>query len=132
VAGAAGDVGCGYGVWNPLKLMSQRFLIPHTLTAYYLFFVFAISYGLLLFNLWPIFPLDGGQLVQSLLWVKIGYYRANVLCVCHGIIGAAIMFAFGVAAGPSWLLILVAISGNVHVFEPVLAAESEPSQRLGR
>ena len=47
--------------------------------AYYLWFIYMLSWGLLLFNLLPIFPMDGGRLLQGLLWFKIGYYRASMI-----------------------------------------------------
>src|ERR1019366_5478674 len=36
-----------------------------------LFAVFVINLGLLLFNLLPNYPLDGGQIVRSLLWLLV-------------------------------------------------------------
>jgi Zn-dependent protease len=102
--------GPGVISWNPIHLLMHPILLPNSLTAYFLVWIFFISYGLLLFNLWPIFPLDGGQLLQSLLWVKIGYYKATYFACITGMIGALVMGAWGIAA-PSLLLILIAFSG---------------------
>lgn len=99
----------GHVFWNPLQsgLLS---LMPTSTLGYYLWWTFAISYGLLLFNLWPIFPLDGGQMLQSLLWVKMGYYRATLISCTIGIAGAIIMGMVGLAYG-RLLLLFIAISG---------------------
>lgn len=55
----------------------------------------AINLGLLMFNMLPVYPLDGGQIVQSLLWFVIG--RAYSLLVVS-VIGFAAAAAAGVAA----------------------------------
>lgn len=55
----------------------------------------AINMGLLMFNLLPVYPLDGGQIVQSLLWFVIG--RAYSLLVVS-VIGFVAAAAAGVAA----------------------------------
>lgn len=63
----------------------------------YLFWFYSVSYFLLLFNLLPIFPLDGGQLLQSILWKPMGYYKSMLLAVNIGIGGAVLMMMIGVA-----------------------------------
>lgn len=50
--------------------------------ARFLFMIFLINEVLLIFNLLPIYPLDGGQIVQSLLWFKFG--RARSLQIASG------------------------------------------------
>jgi Zn-dependent protease len=77
----------------------------------YLFWIFVVSYILLLFNLLPIFPLDGGQLVQSILWKYIGYYKSMMLMVNIGLGGAVLLAMFGIAtigtmSGGLWLTII--------------------------
>jgi len=51
--------------------------------------VWLINLGLLIFNMMPVYPLDGGQILRSLLWFAIG--RADSLMVAStiGIIGVA-------------------------------------------
>ena len=51
---------------------------------------------LLIFNLLPIYPLDGGQIVRSLLWFVIGRARSLMVASIIGFLGVAVMF-LGVA-----------------------------------
>ena len=51
-----------------------------------------VNFGLLIFNLLPIYPLDGGQIVRSLLWFAIGRARSLMVASIIGFIGVAAMF----------------------------------------
>src|SRR5208282_4564963 len=54
--------------------------------------VWKINIGLLIFNMMPVYPLDGGQILRSLLWFPFG--RANSLLVATiiGFIGVIGLF----------------------------------------
>jgi len=52
--------------------------------------IWSINLGLLIFNMMPVYPLDGGQILRSLLWFVVG--RANSL------LAASIIGFMGVAA----------------------------------
>jgi stage IV sporulation protein FB len=63
----------------------------------YDYWIYELSLMLLVFNLLPIFPLDGGQMVQTMLWPKLGYYRSMLISCVVGmvasVLGAMIAFA---------------------------------------
>jgi Zn-dependent protease len=80
----------------------------------YLFWAYTVSCALLLFNLLPVFPLDGGQLLQSILWKPYGYYKSMLWTVTIGVAGGALMMLWGVASfGSLWgglLMIFIGLS----------------------
>jgi len=80
----------------------------------YLFWIYSISYFLLLFNLLPVYPLDGGQLMQSILWKPMGYFKSMMLSLNIGIVGAVLMIMVGLASfgtvGGGVLLLMIGIS----------------------
>jgi Zn-dependent protease len=68
--------------------------------------IFLINGVLLFFNLIPVYPLDGGQIVRGLLWLKIGPIRSLKVASIIGF-GGAILFAWWAFASRSiWLGIL--------------------------
>ncbi len=105
------------GVWplGPWQFKSTFYTIDpgwFEITSY-LFWIYSLSYFLLLFNLLPLFPLDGGQLVQSMLWPKLGYYRSMMLMVNIGLGGSVLMAMVGMATfgaiGGGILLMAIAV-----------------------
>jgi Zn-dependent protease len=55
-----------------------------------------IDVGLFVFNILPIYPLDGGQILRSLLWFPLGRARSLQVATILGFVGVAgfILFAF--------------------------------------
>ena len=48
-----------------------------------------INLGLLIFNLLPIYPLDGGQILRALLWFPFGQIRSLFIATAIGFVGGA-------------------------------------------
>jgi Zn-dependent protease len=67
-----------------------------------------INLILLKFNLLPVYPLDGGQILRSLLWFKFGKARSMMIATIIGFIGIAIMIPYVIKQNSGWYYILAA------------------------
>jgi Zn-dependent protease len=67
---------------------------------------------LLLFNLLPMFPLDGGRLVQALLWMRLDYRRSMSIAVHTGF-GAAIVLGVAALVMNDIMLLGIALFGGI-------------------
>ena len=65
-----------------------------------------INLALLIFNMLPIYPLDGGQILQSLLWFLLGRARSLMVTTIIGFIGVAGLIVLAVWAREVWFGIL--------------------------
>lgn len=63
---------------------------------------------LLVFNIMPIYPLDGGQIVQSFLWFFVGYRKSLQFVATIGMVAGIAMVGVGLWSG-RWMLIILAI-----------------------
>ena len=52
-----------------------------------------INTSLLIFNLMPVYPLDGGQILRSLLWFAFGRARSLLIATIIGFVGVAALVA---------------------------------------
>jgi Zn-dependent protease len=68
--------------------------------------VWRINLGLLIFNMLPVYPLDGGQILRALLWFPLGEIRSLRIASVVGLIGGACMALFAVWNWSFWLGIL--------------------------
>lgn len=104
--------------WNPLHPMwpADVSFIPTTAQLWVIRF-FGLSYFILLINLLPIFPFDGGRIVQAWLWPRKGYYASMAIATATGMIGAIPVALFGLFAEQSWLLLMIAVFGYLTCWQ---------------
>ena len=100
--------------WNPFSVLPADQALWPTLTTTRIWVLrfFSISYIILLFNLLPIFPFDGGRILQVALWPRLGYVRSMEIATGVGIFGAIGLGLFGLFTGQSWLLLMLAVFGG--------------------
>jgi Zn-dependent protease len=65
-----------------------------------------INVVLLLFNLLPIYPLDGGQILRCLLWFVLGHARSLMASVVVGFVGVAGLLVLAGWRRSGWLGVL--------------------------
>jgi len=70
--------------------------------------IWFINTGLLAFNLLPIYPLDGGQILRSLLWFPFGRARSLMIATLIGFLGMAALVPLIIKENFLWYYILAA------------------------
>ena len=68
--------------------------------------VWWINLGLLIFNMLPVYPLDGGQILRALLWFPLGEIQSLRIASVVGLIGGACLALFAIWTWSFWLGIL--------------------------
>ena len=110
ICGAWLRISAGFVPWNPFDPLPAKYAYLLTPVTYWVWWVYFINLYLLLFNLLPIYPMDGGRMLQEILWPFIGYYKSmNFACVT-GMVGAVALGVFGLIK-LSFLLIFLALNG---------------------
>lgn len=72
----------------------------------FLYAVWYINLGLLIFNLLPVYPLDGGQILRSLLWFVFGRARSLLIASVIGFIGVGALLVVAILQHSVWFVIL--------------------------
>lgn len=101
--------------------------------------LWGINLLLLIFNLLPVYPLDGGQILRALLWFPLGEIRSLKIASALGLIGAVVLAAVALLLQimePIWvavlsmLLISQAIAGWQYAKVLVQQEEANRQARL--
>lgn len=71
-----------------------------------LLWLWRINLGLLIFNLLPIYPLDGGQIVRALLWFPLGQIRSLFIATAIGFVGGGALILFAIYQRSLWIGIM--------------------------
>jgi Zn-dependent protease len=75
--------------------------------------VATINFVILVFNLLPVYPLDGGQILRSLLWFVLGRARSLTAASVVGFVGVLGLLALALWAGDAWLgIVAVFVATN--------------------
>src|ERR1700686_4035730 len=91
-------------LWTFAQHASWSYDAPDTIRL--IWTIRAINYGLLIFNMLPVYPLDGGQILRALLWFPLGEIRSLQIASVIGLIGGACLAAFAIFSWSFWLGIM--------------------------
>ena len=79
----------------------------------WLVLIYEINVFLFLFNLWPMYPMDGGRLFKCALWWKMGLHKATAVATAVGMIAAVAMGFYGLLYS-YWFMLAIAIMGYLY------------------
>ncbi len=74
--------------------------------AEWLFTVNIINAALLIFNLLPVYPLDGGQILRSVLWYWTGPLKSLQIAAAVGLVGGCGLAVFALSTQRWWTLLM--------------------------
>ena len=92
-------------------VLAQAAGLPQTQPdfAHFLLSIAVINLGLLVFNMLPIYPLDGGQILQALLWFVVGRARSLMIAGFIGLAAAGGLLVVAVGyLQDTWLALVAA------------------------
>ena len=126
---------------SPVMLNPFAIALPPAMWSdprFYLLLVFDLSYLMLLLNLLPIVPMDGGRVLQCTLWPFMGYARC-LLSACNISILLAMTLALASLAAAEWLLcgvmlacLVVSVQRRAVMVAAGIGRDGDPEERLPR
>lgn len=93
--------------------------------------IWQINLALLIFNLLPVYPLDGGQILRALLWFPLGEIRSLQIASVVGLIGGALLIVFALMIRSFWwgLLALFVVSRAIAGWQQAKLMIAEKAAR---
>jgi Zn-dependent protease len=98
LVGILWGAGSAAGVFNLPEAFPSAGELLHNLSI--------MNAALLVFNLLPIYPLDGGQILRSLLWFVIGRANSLMAAAVFGFLGVAGVLLLAIKLGSGWFAVL--------------------------
>ncbi len=77
----------------------------------YIRVITTINLGLLIFNIMPVYPLDGGQMLHAILWFFMGRARSLHIAATIGVVLGAIVGVLALMAGDWWMVMIAIFIG---------------------
>lgn len=124
--------------WNPLSG------IPYVGGPKWLLYIaifYKVNYWLFAFNMLPVYPLDGGQILQTILWPFMGLRDSTMLACQIGLAGAGLGLFWALSrfqsGGGGGILFFIAIFGGFTCWQRYQAAKygmlaEDPDYRVYR
>lgn len=72
-------------------------------TFHLIYMIWSINLVLLIFNMLPVYPLDGGQILRALLWFPLGEIRSLQIASVIGLIGGACLAIYALMLWSFWI-----------------------------
>jgi hypothetical protein len=96
--------------------------------------LFGLSYFLLLVNLLPVLPFDGGRVLRTWLWPRMGYAAAAEIAAGTGMAAAVLVGLSVLFVEPGWLPLMIAVVGYLACYHArrVLHTSDESDRTEGR
>lgn len=111
--------------FNPLAPMDAQGIFSMGWGQRALWWMYYTNFVILAFNvLVPMFPMDGGRLVQALLWRKMGYRRSMAIATTLGL-GIACVLGFLALFAQNFMILGVALFGGITCYNERLRQRHE-------